>query len=303
MDNKRKIYELIDNGKESDIVDFKEIYYHEVKKYDLIKDIISFANNVAVENKYIIFGVSDNERKIIGVDLTTIPDISEINQLIKTYCDPFILIDIEKVQIDGKYIVSIIIKNSNRQQPYVIAKDFQSNNRIVLHEGDIYVRKSANNFRALRNDLEMIYKKRYFVELISLNKRVLFKPIEINRIKKKYCCVPLSIVNNTEHSFVFNSIKIKWLYNDSNVTSEVEFIDDDKEKFKEYPIRIEKKPYALGARSQDIKVLYFSVSDGFCDIIKKKQDGQQKLKLQICMHDAQGVEVKTSFDVDNIMWE
>ena len=39
----KRIVELIENGIESDIIDFKQQYYHEAKKSEFIKDIISFA--------------------------------------------------------------------------------------------------------------------------------------------------------------------------------------------------------------------------------------------------------------------
>ena len=45
----KRIVELIENGIESDIIDFKQQYYHEAKKSEFIKDIISFANAYAKE--------------------------------------------------------------------------------------------------------------------------------------------------------------------------------------------------------------------------------------------------------------
>lgn len=37
----KRIVDLIENGIESDIIDFKQQYYHEAKKSEFIKDIIS----------------------------------------------------------------------------------------------------------------------------------------------------------------------------------------------------------------------------------------------------------------------
>ena len=51
----KRIVELIENGIESDIIDFKQQYYHEAKKSEFIKDIISFANASSREDKYIVF--------------------------------------------------------------------------------------------------------------------------------------------------------------------------------------------------------------------------------------------------------
>ena len=106
----KKIIELIENGVEGDTVDFKQQYYHDAQKSDFIKDVISFANASSLEDKYIIFGVSDDTREIIGVSDNEIPDISDINQLIRTYCDPFIEIDVESVNIGSKKVAAIIVK-------------------------------------------------------------------------------------------------------------------------------------------------------------------------------------------------
>ena len=52
-----KIIRLIECAQENEFVDFKQQFYVKEKKYDLIKDIISFANNCNDEEKYIIFGI------------------------------------------------------------------------------------------------------------------------------------------------------------------------------------------------------------------------------------------------------
>lgn len=49
------ISSLIQNKQENEFVDFKQFYYHEDKKYDLIKDIVSFSNEVTSVDKYIVF--------------------------------------------------------------------------------------------------------------------------------------------------------------------------------------------------------------------------------------------------------
>lgn len=71
---KKTILALIESGKEGDTVDFKRQFYHDAKKSDLIKDILSFANASSLEDKYIIFGVSDDTRNIVGISENSIPD-------------------------------------------------------------------------------------------------------------------------------------------------------------------------------------------------------------------------------------
>ncbi len=304
MDNqKNRIKELIEFGEESDIVDFKQQYYHNAKKHDLIKDIISFANAAPTEDKYIIFGVSDDTREVTGISYDQIPDISDINQLIRTYCEPFIEIDVKWIDIDTQKVASIIIKSQNMQKPYVVAKDYSSNGKLHLQAGDIYIRKSANNFRALRNDIEEIYNTRLFVDILSVDHTIKIGMVEIARIKNKFVRIPIRIINNTDNSFVFAKAMIKWIYPNSQVKTDVKYIEDDISLFKHNLVTIDKSPFIVSTKSQNQKVLYSDVSDGFCKIVSENEALQQNLKIEISLFDARGIEYKTSFCAENIIWE
>lgn len=299
----KRIAELIENGIESDIVDFKQQYYHETKKSEFIKDIISFANATSREDKYIIFGVSDGTREIVGITENDIPDISEINQLIRTYCDPFVEIEIEQFDIETKRVGAIIIKSSNMQKPYVVAKEYSFRDKVCLHAGDIYIRKSANNFRALRSDIEEIYKTRLFVDVLSLNKRIEIGIVDISRVKQVYARIPISFVNNTDNSFVFGKATVKWMYADSKIGSTVLYIEDNKTQFRQAPTVLEKSPFMLPSKSQAQKTLFLKVSDSFCEVIRERTNMHQELKVEVVLYDAFNTEYKTSFVVDTILWE
>lgn len=299
----KRIFELIQKGIESDTVDFKQQYYHEAKKSEFIKDLISFANVASREDKYIIFGVSDDTREIVGITEREIPDISDINQSIRTYCDPFIEIDIEQFDIDTKRVGAVIVKSSNLQKPYVVAKDFSFKDKICLHAGDIYVRKSANNFRALRSDIEEIYKTRFCVDILSLNNKIEIGIVDISRVKQVYARIPISFVNNTENSFVFGKATVKWIYADSKIGSSVLYIEDNKTQFRQDPTLIEKSPFMLPSKSQAEKTLFLKVSDSFCKVIRERTNLHQELKVEVVLYDACNTEYKTSFVVDTILWE
>ncbi len=300
---KKRIIELIEDAKESDIVDFKRQYYHEAKKSDLIKDIISFANALIQGDKYIIFGIDDANREIVGIKEKEIPDISDINQFIRMYCDPYIDIDVEEFEIDNKRVGAIIIKGSNLKKPYVVSKDCSSGGKIDLHAGDIYIRKSANNFRALRNDIEDIYRTRLFVDISPLSKNIKIGIIEIARVKQMFARIPVCLANSTDHSFVFAKATIKWLYSDSNISSSVCYIEEDSMQFKQTPIPIESSAFVLQSKTQIQKVLYTTVSEGFCNVIKSHENACQELKIEMVFHDARDTEHKISFLVDKIIWE
>lgn len=300
---KDKITTLIKAGVEGDTVDFKQQYYHNTKKHDLIKDIISFANAAPLEDKYIIFGVSDDTREVVGISHNEIPDISDINQLIRTYCEPFIDIDIKWIDVDTCKIAVIIIKAQNMQKPYVVAKDYSSNGKLHLQAGDIYIRKSANNFRALRSDIEEIYNTRLFVDVLSADNTVKIGKVEIAKIKNNFARIPIRLINNTDNSFVFAKARIKWIYPNSQVGTDVKYIDDDLRLFKHNLVTIDKSPFVISAKSQNQKVLYSDVSEGFCNIVNENETLQQELKIEISLFDARGIEYKTSFCAENIIWE
>lgn len=299
----KRIAELIENGIESDIVDFKQQYYHEAKKSEFIKDIISFANASLREDKYIVFGVSDATRETIGITENDIPDISNLNQLIRTYCDPFIEIDIEQFDIDGKRVGAVIVKSTNIQKPYVVAKDFSFKDKICLRAGDIYVRKSANNFRALRSDIEEIYKTRFCVDILSLNNKIEIGIVDIARVKQVYARIPISFVNNSDNSFVFGKATVKWMYADNKIGSSVLYIEDNKTQFRQVPTVIEKSPFMLPSKSQAEKTLFLKVSDSFYGVIRERTNMHQELKVEVVLYDACNTEYKTSFVVDTILWE
>ena len=49
------IIDLIEGKRENEFVDYKEFYYDAEKNYDLIKDVVSFANETTSRDKFIVF--------------------------------------------------------------------------------------------------------------------------------------------------------------------------------------------------------------------------------------------------------
>ena len=304
MDQRKKmIVAKIENGVEDDTVDFKRQYYHDAKKYDLIKDLISFTNSSSLEEKHIIIGVDDQTRDIVGVSENAIPDISDINQIIRTYCDPFIDIELEQLVVNNKRIAAIVIKNTNLQKPYVVSKDYSYKDKVYLHAGDIFVRKSANNFRALRSDIEEIYKTRLVVEVLSCDNKLEIGSVEIAKMKHNFARIPIRLINSTDNAFVLSRANVRWIYPDSNTGSVVMYIEDDKKQFKQVLDPIEKSPFVLPAKTQMQKVLYAKVSEGFCRIIGQNEAAHRDLKIEVSLFDARGTEHKMSFTVDKIVWD
>ena len=118
------ISSLIQNKQENEFVDFKQFYYHEDKKYDLIKDIVSFSNEVTSVDKYIVFGIINGSWEPAGIDLSTMPDVSVINDLLHTYVEPFIYVEIGQMKYNGKDLGYIKIPVDRADRPYVIKKEY-----------------------------------------------------------------------------------------------------------------------------------------------------------------------------------
>ena len=66
-DREKEIIQLVLAQEENNQVDFKRCYYADDKKYDLIKDVVSFANNIKNHNKYIIFGIRNSTKEVEGL--------------------------------------------------------------------------------------------------------------------------------------------------------------------------------------------------------------------------------------------
>ena len=124
---KKEIIDLIIAQDENDQVDFKEEYYSKDKKYDLIKDIVSFANNTQPHNKYIVFGIENSSWKTIGIDALSLPDVSEINDLLRTYVEPFINVLLGCFSYKNVTIGYIAIPHNDLNRPYVISKEYNKN--------------------------------------------------------------------------------------------------------------------------------------------------------------------------------
>ena len=166
------IIKLIDDNKETDFVDFKEYYYSNEKKHDLIKDVVSFANNVNVKNKYIIFGVANSTGEIKGVQPESIPDVSNIIDFLRVYIEPFVEVELDSFEYQGATIAYLTVLASNTDRPYIVKKEYKKKSDIYLRQGEIYVRKGASNFIACRADLDEIYANKGTLEVSFYDKKL-----------------------------------------------------------------------------------------------------------------------------------
>ena len=194
------ISSLIQNKQENEFVDFKQFYYHEDKKYDLIKDIVSFSNEVTSVDKYIVFGIINGSWEPVGIDLFTIPDVSVINDLLHTYVEPFIYVEIGQMKYNGKNLGYIKIPVDRADRPYVIKKEYSKHGKTYLRCGEIYVRKNANNFIATRRDLDHIYRNNGAFKISVFDSTIDIGFVQIRNERKSFVQVRTILANNTRHS-------------------------------------------------------------------------------------------------------
>jgi len=297
----QKLISLIEKQKESEFVDFKQEFYHKDATQDLIKDVISFANAQSNEEKYIIFGVADN-CELLDIAYEKIRDISELNQVLKEYCEPFINVEFYKFTYKEKKLLVLIIAN-NIDRPYLIKKDFQKNGSVMLRVGEIYIRHGATNFKANRDDLDFIYANREKILLTVKDNSIRFINLLHGHKKEQVCCAQILIDNNSNKSIIIHKGSINWQYHNTSIGSPIMYIEDQEESYVKELICINVKPFQIQAHTQYQKTLFVKVSDGMVEIIKSKEMEKEKLKISIKLKDASNKEMTFDTLIDSIKFK
>ena len=256
-----QIINLIISQDENDQVDFKKEYYSKEKKYDLIKDIVSFANNIKPKDKYIVFGVENSTWNVLGIDRASLPDISEINNLLHSYVEPFIDVELGYLDYQGVTIGFIRIPHHDLNRPYVISKEYNKNKGVFLRKGEIYTRKGATNFIAERSDLDCIYHNKGTLDINLYTKELSFSNIRINGNSYLTGQVRCIIQNNTPKTIVIDSIHIFVHCGSNLIEHTVDFIDDQKSVFIKMPESLSQIPMQISSGDSLQKTVYFEISE------------------------------------------
>lgn len=301
MEREQKIIDLIENRVESEYVDFKQEFYHKDKTQDLIKDVLSFANAFSNDEKYIIFGADENDN-LFDVDCEKVRDISEINQILNEYCEPFIKVENYCFTYKGKNLLALII-SGNFDRPYLIKKDYQKNGFVWLRTGEIYIRKGATNFKASRDDLDCIYANRETIQLTVKDNSLQFKNLRHGHKKELVCCIPILVDNNSNKSIIINNGTVNWQYYNTSSGSHVNYIEDGEESYIKELKNINDKPFLIQAHMQYQKSLILKVSTGLIEIIEKKMKENEKLKISIKLFDAMAKEIVLDTLIDSIKFD
>ena len=276
-----QIINLILSQDENDQVDFKKEYYFKEKKYDLIKDIVSFANNIKPKDKYIVFGVENSTWNVLGIDRASLPDISEINNLLHSYVEPFIDVELGYLDYQGVTIGFIRIPHHDLNRPYVISKEYNKNKGVFLRKGEIYTRKGATNFIAERSDLDCIYHNKGTLDINLYTKELSFSNIRINGNSYLTGQVRCIIQNNTPKTIVIDSIHIFVHCGSNLIEHTVDFIDDQKSVFIKMPESLSQIPMQISSGDSLQKTVYFEISEIAAINLNKKANELSDVSVSI----------------------
>lgn len=168
--NKEKLLKLI-NTAEDDIHDFKETWYESdcdnSAKSEMLKDILSFVNTTHDKACYLIFGVADKTREIVGVENDTNRyNTQQITDwLSKLPIEPEIPeVKINTVDIQGHKVDVMTILNTDKVPVFLrSALRKKGYGKHPITPGQIFTRKQDTNTSisgtADYNQVENLFKK------------------------------------------------------------------------------------------------------------------------------------------------
>ncbi len=264
-----KLLDYIDAKTETDLFDIKEHYYTTDKKFDLIKDVVAFANNLNNSDKYIAFGIRDNDWRIIGVKEGDIPQISDIEQFLNQYVEPSLQVSLESCIINKKTVMAINIMGNNTNRPYIIRKTSPNNGKSYIRSGEIYIRKGTVNCIANRIDIDAIYALRDNLQIYLREDEVKINSVTNALKSEKYLSLDIQFNNNLKENYSIQKIRLR-----IKAGNEIVVLDECKESVGQisssdcYFIN-KNKPFILKQNSTYFRFLNFRVEQNFINKIKE----------------------------------
>lgn len=289
MGDAEHIVELIEAHRETDYVDYKEKYYDDEKKYDLIKDIAAFANNYSSPNdKYIVFGIVNGTWELKGVSEDDIPDVSEIETLLSAYLEPFPSIEIGFLTYQSVKLAYIKITMIRIDRPYVIKKQYEKYRNIYLRIGEIYVRKGASNYIANRRDLDLIYKSNGRISIGLFSDQIEIGEVTVSRSSQMMMQARIILNNTFDHSV--NICKMECdIISPTGITQLDGVLFEDKTRhFASIPTEIESKPILLNSGAEQQKSVFAIISREYAAVVRDQVRAQTHFKIRISLSDIKG---------------
>ena len=262
---------LIEKHQENEYVDFKRCYYDDDKKYDLIKDVVAFSNEPSSIDKYIVFGIENRTFNVIEIDENTLPDVSTINDLIHTYVEPFINIELGTINFNNHLLGYIKIPFEQADRPYVVKKDYSKHGKTFLRCGEVYIRKNANNFIASRYDLDRIYRSNGTLKAEIFDSKIEIGQVQFHRYANCFGQIRVVITNDTNHPINLYKITCDLCSFESVIQYECVYCEDKSRKFNIDPSKINDVPIHLNSGDEIQKSLYFQISEESANVLLQKK--------------------------------
>ena len=144
--DRQKLKQLL-RGEEGPKLDFKaELHLvNESDKKELTKDVIAMANSRGGRG-YIIFGVQDKTKKLLGIDSRDFHE-EQIQQIIYNRCDPPVPISIEFVKYEEATLAVLTVFRSCHKP------------HMMLQNGAFYVRRGSTTDVARREEIANLFQE------------------------------------------------------------------------------------------------------------------------------------------------
>lgn len=148
-------------------IDYKEIPYKANKKHDFIKDVIAMLNSEGAigHDKFIIFGVKDSTKELIGIEPEKMEDDNEWQNLVKKI-SPRPDVRTGCVLFQEKHFGFICIPASNMEWVYEVAetcissKDDQVKQANIAAKGQAFTRFGSTNDILMSDGRKRLLEKR-----------------------------------------------------------------------------------------------------------------------------------------------
>lgn len=165
----------------------------ESQKKEFSKDIIAIANSRGGRG-YIIYGVQDKTKKIIGVNTNYFSE-EKFQQIIYNRCDPPIPINVEQIEIDNKSVVVITIY-AESHKPHQ-----------MIQNGTFYIRRGSTTDIARRSEIaNMLQENGLFSYETVILKNVTTDELDSEQIEKYL--KNMGIIADTNNNLLLESLGI-----------------------------------------------------------------------------------------------
>lgn len=293
MADRDRVIELIESSQETDFCDFKREFYHNAKKSDMIKDIVAFANSTLGGDKYIIFNIDDKTRQLGEMKNDIVPDISEINGLLREYCEPHITIEMDTFFYKNSNVAYIKIPADCTDKPYLIKRDYVREGKMLLQQGQVFLRRNSDNYIANRRDLDEIYESRIKYRVEICKDEIMEKEYVIKNQTESLFSLDFIFDNNATYNYLINKIQIFLKFSAHCFSTMAICICDTNMQYIEENDIMNDILFSVEAYTTIQKRLIFKISNACCEQMKRCTTEEGELAVWLEVQDVKGRKVRS----------